>query len=410
MKGKVDKWIKNLRLTRAMKLQVIGIICSGVILGIIFFIWDNQPLGASLSRNTYGAGNRNEKLQVEIEVDNVKGELELEISNQKLKKEDVGIMFDEIVQRLDKEILGDNKRYEEIITPLILPARIDDYPVQITWEWSPYELLNEKGIVQQGYVETQGNIIEVIGTLRYEDEEIKYVRNFMVYPEIKTREEQLLLQLQQQWDLNDVKNEESLEVQLPVEVNGNEVEWSRKLDYRGLWIVAMGGLIGILILFKRKQDLEKIKQERLHQMKQDYADIIRVFVLYIEAGMSIKNAWREIAYSGKPGRYAYEEMQATCNEMKNGIMEIEAYERFGRRTGSRNYERFSILLCQNIKKGTKGIGKALELEVYEAFEQRKRMTKQKGERAGTKLLMPMFIMLAVVLMIALIPALFSIQL
>ena len=45
-----------------------------------------------------------------------------------------------------------------------------------------------------------------------------------------------------------------------------------------------------------------------------------------------------------------------------------------------------------------------------AFEERKNRAKQLGEEAGTKLLLPMFLMLAVVLAVVIIPAFLSIQL
>ena len=48
--------------------------------------------------------------------------------------------------------------------------------------------------------------------------------------------------------------------------------------------------------------------------------------------------------------------------------------------------------------------KLLEQEEWEAYEQRKTQAKQAGEEAGTKLLLPMGIMLVIVLAILVIPA------
>ena len=86
-------------------------------------------------------------------------------------------------------------------------------------------------------------------------------------------------------------------------------------------------------------------------------------------------------------------MRYTCNEMQSGITEVEAYERFGKRCGISVYMKFGALLAQNLKKGTKGMADLL-----------------RNEEAGTKLLAPMFGMLAIVLIIVIVPAFLSMQL
>ena len=57
----------------------------------------------------------------------------------------------------------------------------------------------------------------------------------------------------------------------------------------------------------------------------------------------------------------------------------------------------------------KGLTQMLKLESIQAFEERKARAKKLGEEAGTKLLFPMFLMLAVVLIIVIVPAFMSLQ-
>ena len=108
-------------------------------------------------------------------------------------------------------------------------------------------------------------------------------------------------------------------------------------------------------------------------------------------------------------RYAYEEMLVTCREMESGITESESYERFGKRCNETQYVRLGALLSQNLRKGTKGLSEMLRIEAIQAFEERKARAKILGEQAGTKLLIPMFIMLAIVLVIVTVPAFLSMQ-
>ena len=51
----------------------------------------------------------------------------------------------------------------------------------------------------------------------------------------------------------------------------------------------------------------------------------------------------------------------------------------------------------------------LKLESIQAFEERKAQAKRLGEEAGTKLLLPMFLMLAMVLVIVIVPAFLTLQ-
>ena len=74
------------------------------------------------------------------------------------------------------------------------------------------------------------------------------------------------------------------------------------------------------------------------------------------------------------------------------------------------YLRLGALLSQNLRKGTKGLNDLLKLEAVQAFEERKARAKRRGEEAGTKLLLPMFLMLIEVLIIVVVPAFLSIQL
>ena len=51
----------------------------------------------------------------------------------------------------------------------------------------------------------------------------------------------------------------------------------------------------------------------------------------------------------------------------------------------------------------------LQMEAVHAFEERKALAKRVGEEASTKLLLPMFFMLGIVLVIVIVPAFLSIQ-
>lgn len=113
--------------------------------------------------------------------------------------------------------------------------------------------------------------------------------------------------------------------------------------------------------------------------------------------------------AGGGRRYVYEEMTLACRELQNGVSEGRAYENFGLRCRLPCYLKLSALLEQNLKKGNKGLTQMLQAEVTGAFEQRKELAREQGEKASTRLLFPMVLMLAVVMLLVLIPAGMSMQ-
>jgi len=64
-------------------------------------------------------------------------------------------------------------------------------------------------------------------------------------------------------------------------------------------------------------------------------------------------------------------------------------------------------LEQNRKSGTRNLRTLLELELADAWEQRKNLARKLGEEAGTKLLLPLFLMLGIVMVIIMVPAMMS---
>lgn len=137
--------------------------------------------------------------------------------------------------------------------------------------------------------------------------------------------------------------------------------------------------------------------------------------LLLRAGLSTRMAWQKIVrqyeekIARKEGRkdYLHEEMKITLNELKSGTSEETAYRLFANRTKNHNYVRLTNLLIQNQKQGIAGIQAALENEVTTALEERKNNAIRKGEKAGTKLLFPMVVMLGVVIVLLVVPAFMS---
>ena len=100
-------------------------------------------------------------------------------------------------------------------------------------------------------------------------------------------------------------------------------------------------------------------------------------------------------------------MTTSWYQLKSGISEARVYKEFGRRCKLKQYMKLASLIDQNRKSGVAGLKQLLEVESVEAWEERKNSAKRLGEEASTRLLMPLFIMLGIVMIMIMLPAFMS---
>ena len=344
--------------------------------------------------------------------------IEVQISERAYSGEELQSMFQRCIVKLDQIILGENESLDHIESDMNLITGIPEVPVEISWELDRYDVMNVYGKLQEEELKKEGTLVTLTGTLTYSeapDEQALYECRAMVFPKTLKEKEQKVGEIERIIAETDKKTQTEERLVLPYELAGAPLFFFPSMDNRGAVLIAMAVLTGILLIALEKQNQEKELARRRAQMQRDYPEIISKLTLLLGAGMTVKRAWRKIVMDYEEEkdiwgiRYAYEEMRQGCNEMESGITEAESYERFGRRCGMQIYVKLGALLSQNLRKGAKGMNQILKTEASQAFEERKARARRLGEEAGTKLLAPMFLMLAVVLVIVIVPAFMSVQ-
>ncbi len=369
-------------------------------------------------RNAYGKGSRTEELKVAIQGEADKIPIEVEIAEQQYSEKEIQELFDRIILRMEKMILGENESLDRIGSNMNLLTKIPDEPVEVSWELDHYDVMNVRGELQPDFLKEEGTLVTLRAVLTYcENEEKKalYQCTANVFSKEQDEETKERNQIEEVIRMQEEESRTSKKLKLPKKILNREAVYYQKMDSRGLVLVFMGVLTGILLYALEFQNKVKEKEKRRQQMLLDYPEIVNKMALFLGAGMTAKRAWKKVVedYGRQKEiwgeRYAYEEMKRTCHEMDSGATEAESYEKFGRRCDNHVYVRFGALLSQNLRKGTKGLTQLLKLESIQAFEERKALAKRLGEEAGTKLLLPMFMMLAIVLIIVIVPAFLSVQ-
>ena len=105
----------------------------------------------------------------------------------------------------------------------------------------------------------------------------------------------------------------------------------------------------------------------------------------------------------------YQEMKNTAIELSNGIQEIEAYKAFGERCSIKSLRKFSTMMIQNLQKGSSEVVVFLRDMSNEAWEEKKHEVKRKGEKASSKLIMPIGLIFLGVLILIIVPMFSSLK-
>lgn len=390
----------------------------GIFLLAIDFLQSVRETDGVLERNAYGGGSRMEEMEVMIQGEEKKIPIEVEISEQQYSQSEIQELFQSIIRKMEGLILGENESLDRVEYDMNLLTRIEDEPIEISWELDRYDVMNVRGELQPDFMKEEGTLVTLSAMLTYsENEEAQalYQCTVNVFPRTLDGEEKERSQIEEAVRKEEEGSRTSKSLKLPDKIFNKKASYYRKMNSRGLVLAIMAALMGILLYALEIQNKGKEQEKRKRQMLLDYPEIVNKMTLFLGAGMTVKRAWRKVTedYERQKEiqgeRYAYEEMKRVCHEMESKVAESESYEDFGRRCNIQVYVRFGALLSQNLRKGTRGLIPLLKVESVQAFEERKARAKRLGEEAGTKLLLPMFLMLAVVLVIVIVPAFLSVQ-
>lgn len=400
--------------------RMVLVFLSASALSLLVFLVDNNRSpkkneeGKSiLERGAYGTGEQD--VNLEVKVGRGKDAVTVSVGEQKYSTEKLPEIFEEAGKRLEEMVLGDNISLDEVRYNLNLPEKVSVLGINVAWELGDYKVLNLMGELQQENLKEEGTLVELKALLSYGEEEAVHTFYVNVFPPKMNKAEKRLQKLEKQVEKAEKDTEKEQYLVLPDKLDSETVTWKYEGDSRAVGLFGLGIVAAGAVFALDKQKKKQLAKERSGQLTADFPQLISQFTLFLGAGMTVRKAWFKMAQeyerqkAEKGIRVAYEEMVYAMHEIQGGISEGECYERFGSRCGLPSYRKFGAMLSQNLRKGTKGLTDLLRKESVDAFEDRKNQARRMGEEAGTKLLGPMFMMLAIVLVIIVVPAFFTIQ-
>lgn len=445
---KIKKYIKVIS-ERVKKVKKRTLYCIGIgcILAILSFLINDESIYIrpyEIERADYGMTKT--PYRISLDAHNLAKNLDftIAVSSKKYTKKEADRVFKEKLEKLKVNMLNENIDYEHINSALSFPSNLGD-GIRATYSFEPYLVkestiseATKSNVDQFTYFVKYQNLINSLGEVNNDDFKINETCDGYISIELSTeikekegtyRSDKVLIPVKVvsknltaiESFKNSFKKEiiksdsdtiEKDTIRLPKKVNGFNIHYKDKRNFSFLFMPLLGFLFAILLEAK---DKEKIKEEmklRIRNLEIDFTQIISKILLYVNSGMTIRNSMIRLAeeYYSKlkkqriKNRVAYDELLIVRNKLIGGYSEIKAYEEMAKNINLRTYTRFMNIVIQSIKNGNKDLRNILNMEVQDALYERKQKARKMGEEASTKLVLPLMMMLAVIMVVIMVPA------
>lgn len=413
----VSEWEiqKQVKFFRYRQISILFAAC--MILGLFFLLLTKEKIGQELIFERKATGKGAIEIPLLLKNDGESSEYLLTIQERQYTEQEWQREQKEAEQYIEKVMKGNNPSFDQVSESLVFPKRMPGSGIKITCTPKKHKWIRENGEVDLSEIGKEGKITEVEVRFCYGDREISRIYPIRLIPKEKREEEQLYEAAVEEIQKAESKQPEQKQVKIPTQIGSYTITKIEKSEKQKKVLLVFCIIAAILLIAQEEQQIKEKTKERKEQMLRDYPEFIYQLVLLLGAGMTLKGAFQRISANylmdkenGQELHYVYEEITTAVYEFQAGIPEDRVYQNLSIRMELLPYRRIMELLIQNLKKGTQDLLFLLEREETTAFEMRKEEAKRRGEEAGTKMLMPMILLLVSVLVLILYPAMAEFQL
>lgn len=162
-------------------------------------------------------------------------------------------------------------------------------------------------------------------------------------------------------------------------------------------IILLGVFLAYYVYAKASSKIDARHDELLLALP----NVLSKMALLVNVGTTFREAWR-LASQSTEGVLG-EEMRAATKLIDNGTSEKDAYIEFADRCRIQQIKKMVSIICQNLEKGSSELSSALKEISIDAWSEKKHVVKRLGENANNKLIIPMMIMFAGVIIMIVVP-------
>ncbi len=163
-------------------------------------------------------------------------------------------------------------------------------------------------------------------------------------------------------------------------------------------------LILVLILYLSDKQIDSKIKKKKEEMERDFPVFLNKLVIMINAGLTVSGAINRIVRENKEKGSLYAELEKTVNDIASGKPELKSYEDFAFRCRMAEVSMFTSILVQNLRRGSNELVAILRMQSASCWENRKNAARRLGEEASAKLLVPMMMIFAAILIMVMAPA------
>ncbi|MBQ7864068.1 MAG: type II secretion system F family protein [Lachnospiraceae bacterium] len=347
-------------------------------------------------------------IQVQVSLEDDVTSLPISVGALEYEEDRIEELHREAEEYLCEVVSGENESLEKVTEDLFFPATLPGTGGEISWSSDNPRLVTAKGEVLNRTLEVPEQV-EITAKISYGSEQRMFSRVLTVYPAVFSEKELLLQQVQEELITLEQGTRTQERFFLPGQVLGHPVWQEEASGFSAAgFLVLLAVAVPLLLYSGYFGSLDTKRKERKEQAEGCYSEFVTKLSLLLAAGNSVRQAFVRLAAEYEknhgPKHVLASELKVTKQELENGRSETVVYEDFGRRIGVLAYRRMASLLTQSVSRGVQGMRNLLLQEAKEVMAQEKAHIRQKGEQAGTKLLLPMMGMLFLVFAILLVPA------
>ena len=382
----------------------------------------NNVADNTLMRNKTGDGDESVDLILNADGLDKNYKYQLDVKEAIPSEKQANELFEKAKEQIDKTFCEDDQTLEHVMGHVNMNDSYVSGSVEAEWNLSDYDIVDYEGnVLQEAFTgdedETSGKLITASVSLSCGEYKQMYEFSFLVFPDKLDSGQRLIRDINRQLQ-KEMEQPGTKELVLPNEIDGKKLNWSKEKSSSVMKVALLEAVVIVLLFLSRKEKERNAIKDRNTKLQLEYPEIVSKMAVLMGSGMTVEQAWNRISaqYHDKrqkkeiPKRAIYEEMVITNYEIMDGESVKRAYQKFAERVDVGSYQRLIRILLQNLQTGSRGLCQLLEQEAESALEEKKALARKLGEEAGTRMLMPLMLMLGIVIAIIMVPAMMSFRL
>lgn len=168
--------------------------------------------------------------------------------------------------------------------------------------------------------------------------------------------------------------------------------------YESAFLMLVGGIfLSVVVAAYCLENMKNTLTKRTEECEAQLPEVVSTMAVLVNSGMVLREAWNMVADNGT-GAF-YELMRKAAENMKNGYSDADAIFLFGKASNSTEIKKFTSALLQSMEKGGAELSSFLAHQSSELWSAKRQRMLQAGEKAATKLLLPIVLIFVGVIII-----------